>query len=904
MAEIENDIKLNPNKVKKYQTSIYNFLEKYRVGNGADIKYTHISMGESHMGKFNLDKKAIKEFNNIYGEATEYGVEFHIAEKPKEFGPLLVDIDMEFPNDEYKPNSRLYNTNLVLDVINAYRESIIKYLDLNNDELQVCLIEKPKPSMKPSIVKDGFHLIFNNICASTKLRHIIRNNAVEILKNNDNMTSFANTVDKIVDKAVVSTNCWLMYGSRKKDGQLYSLTKIYDYENAELNLPDKSKYVKMFSIQQKIWDEENAHAYLEHIDDEFIEAEYKKCDKYNGAQRAQPTEFHVSENKEDEIRRATYLVSLLDDSRAKDFESWMRVGWALHNVDVSLISTWVEFSKRCSKFKNGECEKVWYKMRDEGLTIRSLMLWAEQDNYTKYHQFITSEFNDVLNKSLDGSSYFVAKALYTKYIERFVCTSLKFGQWYEFRNHRWYSVAKGYTLQKEISESFANEYYKLISKHSLKATQLNGSDREDAQKKVEKTQAIIRQLMNITFKDKVMRECETLFFDSEFEKKLDENYDLIGFNNGVYDLAQEEFREGRPDDYISQTTGNDYYEFHMNNPFSDKMFKFLREILPNEDVRKYFLLTLATCVAGHNKEEKMHLVTGSGSNGKSLLFSLVQKALGEYYLSCPITIITRKRGQSNQASPELLRLKGARCGCFQETDEGEKLNVGIMKEITGNDSFMVRGLFSDPIEIKPQIKFFLACNQKPEVPSTDGGTWRRLRVIDFNSKFVEVPAKSNEFLIDNMLKQKIQDWAPLFASYLIHLYVSEYKKLSYLSEPDAVKYSTNSYKMENDYYTEFFVDKIIITNHKRDTITIKNMWETFKSWFKVAHENHKVPNQNEFHKFIVEKIGEPRNNLKWMGYKFSENTPENDNNDNNDNSDDDNIIDNMTNKPSKNALDL
>ena len=38
-----------------------------------------------------------------------------------------------------------------------------KYLDLNNDELQVCLIEKPKPTMRPSLVKDGFHLIFNNI---------------------------------------------------------------------------------------------------------------------------------------------------------------------------------------------------------------------------------------------------------------------------------------------------------------------------------------------------------------------------------------------------------------------------------------------------------------------------------------------------------------------------------------------------------------------------------------------------------------------------------------------------------------------------------------------------------------------------------------------------------------------
>jgi phage/plasmid-associated DNA primase len=281
------------------------------------------------------------------------------------------------------------------------------------------------------------------------------------------------------------------------------------------------------------------------------------------------------------------------------------------------------------------------------------------------------------------------------------------------------------------------------------------------------------------------------------------------------------------------------------------------------------LLSLATCVAGHNKEEKCRIVTGSGSNGKSLLFNLVSLALGEYYISCPITIITRKRNSSNQASPELLRIKGARCGCFQETDDGEKLNVGIMKEITGNDRFMVRGLFADAVEIKPQIKFFLACNQLPALPSVDGGVKRRLENILFGSKFTENPTKPNEFLIDNSLKQKIKDWAPTFASYLIHLYVNEYKKLQCLIAPKEVKLSTESYIAENDFTSDYVLNRLVYTGDKSDSIGINVMYEDFKGWYKDSRDgNSKAPSRNEFQKLLIDKIGEG-NSGKWRGFTFN-----------------------------------
>jgi len=166
---------------------------------------------------------------------------------------------------------------------------------------------------------------------------------------------------------------------------------------------------------------------MELIDDEYSRINEKK---YN------ITEPILSKNKEDDVRKAKILLSFISDERNDTYDDWIKLGWALHNIDNSLLESWIDFSRKSPKFKEGDCETRWSQMRNDGLTIRSLMYWAEEDNYSKYHEFMRQEFTEILNKSLDGTTYFIAKALHSKYIERFVCSSIKNNIWYEFKNHR------------------------------------------------------------------------------------------------------------------------------------------------------------------------------------------------------------------------------------------------------------------------------------------------------------------------------------------------------------------------------------------------------------------------------------------------------------------------------------
>ena len=54
------------------------------------------------------------------------------------------------------------------------------------------------------------------------------------------------------------------------------------------------------------------------------------------------------------------------------------------------------------------------------------------------------------------------------------------------------------------------------------------------------------------------------------------------------------------------------------------------------------------------------------------------------------------------------------------------------------------------------------CNQLPKLQNQDGGTWRRIEVVDFISKFDNdpqpTPDNPNWYLADLELPKRLKDW--------------------------------------------------------------------------------------------------------------------------------------------------
>lgn len=562
-------------------------------------------------------------------------------------------------------------------------------------------------------------------------------------------------------------------------------------------------------------------------------------------------------NTSDCYETALKLVGLLCDRRTESYSDWIRLGWCLRNIDHRLLAAWEEFSKHSSKYIEGECGALWHHMRQDGLGIGTLHMWAKQDSPERYHELIRSDLFDLIHKSLSGTHYDVARVVHHMYRYDYACSSVRNRSWYEFRGHRWHRSDSAVSLNQRISCDVVKEYANVCVHHNHKVmaaeTEAEGMNHTKISGELSKVAMLLKRT---PFKADIIRECSCMFHVEKFEDKLDQNRDLLGFENGVYDLAAGEFREGRPDDFISFSTGIDYVRYDKDSDAVRGIYQFYEKVLPNPEVRRYVLTLMASFLSGHTREERFHIWTGSGSNGKSKVVDLFEMALGEYCCKLPVTLLTGKRAASNAATGEIARAKGKRFACLQEPSEDERLNIGLMKELTGGDRVIARPMYQECIEFRPMFKMVLLCNHLPHVPSDDGGTWRRIRVVDFPSKFVaHVPTRDNEFAMDTDLSKKFEDWAPYFMAVLLEHYRLYYQNSGTIHEPDEVLSCTREYQKDNDHLTDFMDTCIERTVDANEILTIDDAFREFKDWVHSDNIPVKVPKKKDIRNFLDKNIG-------------------------------------------------
>lgn len=342
-------------------------------------------------------------------------------------------------------------------------------------------------------------------------------------------------------------------------------------------------------------------------------------DKMQEALKQVEFDFKMEYDRASNIKLAKALTKILSKNRAKKYDDWIRVGWALHGVDKSLLPTFIEFSKRCSsKYEDGCCEKVWASANNKkaGFTISSLHWWARLDDLDGYLKVMRERIKNLVFQAESGTHDDIANVVREMYKYIYRCVNISKNIWYEFQENKWVCVDSAYTLAERISYELTKEFFALHAYYMKEASTRESLDQDATIGKSKKIQRIYEKLKTAGFIKSVIECCARKFYDKNFEESLNTNHHLIGFENGVYDLKNHVFRRGSPDDLVSMSVGYDYINYNENDPEIKTVEKYFKQVQVDEDMREYILRLISSFLDGKVADQQFVLWTGTGCHAK------------------------------------------------------------------------------------------------------------------------------------------------------------------------------------------------------------------------------------------------------------------------------------------------
>ena len=885
-------------------------------------KYTHTRIGNDKTGKakiyggsYYIPQEDWDEFVALYHNEVfvKSKLEYLTERQLRTGGALLIDLDFRY---DITITKRQHTKDHIVDLLEVYLDEIKKMLKLDDTPFNIEIFEKPNINRltDASVVKDGIHILFglqmDNVM-QVMLREKILASLPGLWGGEDGLP-ITNTFDQVLDDGISAghTN-WQFYGSRKPDNEAYalkySMTVSYDPNDGEFAITENTigditvQQLKTLSARNLTYPKFEVHPDIKEEFDARMGRTLIKRKPPSKKLAIDTLPLERITNKDildmqiskshDELPLHEYMLKEIHDYTLVlpesyygpgSYQKWIKVGMALRETSPKLFLTWVKFSSQSSGFLFSDIPSLYDQWelfvhdKPEPLTYRSIIYWAQTESPEEFERIKKETLDFHITETMkNATDYDLAMVLYIMYKDRYVCQSIKNNIWYEFINHRWEECDSGHTLRLSLSKDVYSLYARKVSQltHELGALAPEDPKKEAINTLVHSGINICTKLKNTNNKTNIMKEAKEIFYVSSFLRLLDANPYLLCCDNGVIDFEKKEFRKGLPEDYCSKTTKIKYMpRENVNSSYISEVQEFFEQLFPEEELRNYMWDHLASTLIGTIENQTFNIYTGTGRNGKSKLVELMALVLGDYKGTVPITLITQKRNSIGGTSSEVVQLMGTRYAVMQEPSKGDRINEGIMKEITGGDPIQGRALFKDNVTFTPQFKLAVCTNTLFDINSNDEGTWRRIRVVDFKSKFTENPVYDDpdepyQFEVDKRLQDKFHNWKNALLTLLAE---RAFVAMGNVEDCEMVLSASNKYRDGQDDFSAFAKERIIkIECDEEDESPLKKtpLYRAFKEWY-INNVGKNVPKGKELDAFMEKKYGTYRNGYKKIRLKF------------------------------------
>jgi len=879
-------------------------------------------------GSYFISEDELDNFYRIYmdtvfNDGTDDYLTERQAKEDDSVSPILIDLDFKYDETITK---RQHNASTIESIIGVYLEKMKTMFHFNeNRQIPVYVFEKKTINRLTKddkvIVKDGIHLLIGVQCerkAHTKLRELVIEDIGDFL----NDLPLTNSITDIVDDSIATGNTnWQLYGSKKPGNERYNLTYHYNCtlnDNDEFELLKKDdlvKYKKNVCDFKKLSAHYKGNVQLElkpHIIELFNTIKPAKVrsitreETFNIAnvtsvehlericQELMDVDMSISANY---IFKETHdYLMIIDSTYSDNYKQWIEVGWALKNTDDRLFISWMLFSAKSQKYQNDFSDvnikntiighyEMWkdFKKDDTCLTSKSIGYWAKscyagkkgvENKWETLQKTSIEYYIDQAIKS-KGCDYDMGLIIHCKFKEHFILADHKNNVWFVYNKNRW-NVIQG---EPEILTIISSTIYDMLQDKMIAVVNFlhnqnleqESKEHKQYEEKITTILKIASNCRNESKKKGMLASVKQLFYDKEFIQKSDQYNHLLSFDNGVFDFNEKKFRTGRPEDYITIGVGYDYIPIEQIKTKYQKeereIKEFFTQIYPQQELSNFIWELLASLLIGGNLNQKFYIFIGKGSNGKSIVMDLLAEVMGEYCGVLPAQLITNERHKLGGTQTEMMALKNKRIAIASEPRKGDKLNDGVMKELTGGtDKIVARGLYSNPVEFIPQFKPIVCTNNLYDIADKSDGVWRRIDKVDHISYFTDEkpdPSK-NKFAKDKGINKKFASWKAVLMSLLVEIACV---KQGIVTPCDIVSESSKSYRNEQDITSEFINARIV----QEDGVKISRKGELYQEFklYITDMRGGKPPSANELYTAMDSKFGLYSQNKGWKNCRIS-----------------------------------
>jgi len=234
-------------------------------------------------------------------------------------------------------------------------------------------------------------------------------------------------------------------------------------------------------------------------------------------------------------------------------------------------------------------------------------------------------------------------------------------------------------------------------------------------------------------------------------RQLNDDDNFICVKNGMLNINTLILDDHKPEFYATYELGVTYNPDSKDN--CDRFLKFLDETIKTPAVIAQVQEFFGYCFLRKSPFAKCLLLLGPGSDGKSLLLTLLREMVGSE--NCASVSF-------NEMEDQFLRSSLYQKTVNISTEVGSKaIESPYFKAITAGDPINAAFKHKNTFSFIPYCKLIFAANKLPRVLDNSDGFYRRILPISFKQQFLEGDPGTDPFLEEKLLAEKSEvfHWA-------------------------------------------------------------------------------------------------------------------------------------------------